>query len=217
MFAPGEMVGVFIVMFGLSLLPFAAMTLTSFTKIVVVLNLVRNALGVQQVPPTMAINGLAIVLSAYILAPACMDTMDALKAKGSNGGSSTQKILDALDAGREPFRNFLAKHAHERERRFFLRSAAALWPKDKADKLQETDLMVLAPAFIVSELTAAFRIGFLLYLAFVIVDLVVANVLVALGLQQASPTNIAIPFKLLLFVVLDGWSSLLHGLVLTYR
>ena len=215
MFAPSELVGVLLVVFGLSMLPFIAMTLTSFTKIVVVLNLVRNALGVQQVPPTMVINGLAIVLSAYILAPTAMQTMDAIRDK--TGGSTTDHVVDALEAGREPFRNFLAKHAHERERRFFLRSAGALWPKEAADKLQETDIAVLAPAFIVSELTEAFRIGFLLYLAFVIVDLVVANALVALGLQQASPTNIAIPFKLLLFVVLDGWSALLHGLVLTYR
>lgn len=215
MFSPGELVGVFIVMFGLSLLPFAAMTLTSFTKIVVVLSLVRNALGVQQVPPTMVINGLAIVLSAYVLAPVAQATVDALKGRSSE--TTTERVVDTLEAAREPFRQFLAKHAHERERQFFMRSAHALWPKEQADALKDTDLLVLAPAFIVSELTEAFRIGFMLYLAFVVVDLVIANVLVALGLQQASPTNIAIPFKLMLFVVLDGWSALLHGLVLTYR
>jgi type III secretion protein R len=190
------------------------MSLTSFTKIVVVLTLLRNALGVQQVPPTTVINGLALVLTIYILAPTGLATLNALKA--SRADNMTQRVVDAMDAGREPFKAFLLKHAGLRERQFFVHSAHSLWPKEQADRLKNDDLIVLAPAFVVTELTEAFRIGFLLYLAFVIVDLVVANVLVSLGLQQASPTNIAIPFKLLLFVALDGWSTLLNGLVSTY-
>ena len=87
----------------------------------------------------------------------------------------------------------------------------------KAAALKKDDLIVLAPAFLLSELTAAFRIGFLLYLAFIVIDIVIANVLLAMGLSQVTPSNVAIPFKLLLFVTLDGWSRLVHGLVLTYR
>ena len=98
-----------------------------------------------------------------------------------------------------------------------MKAALAVWPPERAKQLQPDDLMVVAPAFLLTELTAAFRIGFLLYLAFIIVDLVIANVLLAMGLSQVSPTNVAIPFKLLLFVLLDGWSQLMHGLVLTYR
>jgi type III secretion protein R len=210
-----DIVGTILLVTILGLAPIALMTLTSFTKIVVVLTLVRNALGVQQVPSTMVINGLALVLTFYILAPLGFVVADAVAARRTD--NFTERVTTAMDAGREPFRAFLSKHAHERERRFFMQSAATLWPKEQADKLKSDDLIVLAPAFVVSELTEAFRIGFLLYLAFVIVDLIVANVLVALGLQQASPTNIAIPFKLLLFVVLDGWSVLLNGLVATYK
>jgi len=214
-FQPGDMVGLLLISIALGVLPFLIMSLTSFVKIVVVLSLVRNALGVQQVPPTMVINGLALVLTAYILMPAVRATLDAVRPRSSD--SMTERAVDLLDAAREPFRAFLSKHAHEREKRYFLKSAADLWPRADAENLKPDDLMVLAPAFVVSELAEGFRIGFLLYLAFIVVDLVVANVLVAIGLSQASPTNIAIPLKLLLFVVLDGWSALLHGLVQTYR
>ncbi len=215
MFSPNDMVGAILAITLLGVLPLLLMSLTSFTKIVVVLTLVRNALGVQQVPPTTVINGLALVLTLYILAPTGVATMEGLK--GSRSENLTQRVVDAVDAGREPFRAFLLKHAGMRERQFFVHSAVGLWPKEQAERLQNDDLIVLAPAFVVTELTEAFRIGFLIYLAFVVVDLVIANVLVSLGLQQASPTNIAIPFKLLLFVVLDGWSALLDGLVHTYK
>ncbi|OUL96624.1 EscR/YscR/HrcR family type III secretion system export apparatus protein, partial [Paraburkholderia hospita] len=108
-------------------------------------------------------------------------------------------------------------HAQSRERQFFLRSATALWPAQQAKALKDTDLIVLAPAFTLTELTDAFKIGFLLYIGFIVVDLVIANVLMAMGLNQVQPTNVAIPFKLLLFVAMDGWSTLMHGLILGYR
>jgi type III secretion protein R len=126
-------------------------------------------------------------------------------------------VLDAFDAAKEPFRAFLKKHAHEREKRFFVRSATLIWPADMAAKVREDDLIVLAPAFTLTEMGDAFKIGFLLYIAFIVVDLVIANVLMAMGLNQVQPTNVAIPFKLLLFVVMSGWSTLIHGLVMTYR
>lgn len=214
-FEPGDIVGLGLLSIALGLLPFLVMSLTSFVKIVVVLNLVRNALGVQQVPPNIVINGLALVMTAYVLLPTARATLDAVKNKPAD--SITERALDVVDAAREPFRAFLSKNAHEREKRYFLKSAADLWPAADVADLKPDDLMVVAPAFVVSELNEGFRIGFLLYLAFIVVDLVVANVLVAIGLSQASPTNIAIPLKLLLFVVLDGWSALLHGLVQTYR
>jgi type III secretion protein R len=198
--------------------PFAAIIVTSYTKIVIVLGLLRNALGVQQVPPNMVLNGVAIILSCYIMAPVFMEASDSIErsSRGSSAGS-TQQILDAAAVAREPFRNFLKKHAAEREVQFFLRSATQIWTPEHAAKLSKDDLIVLAPAFMLSELTAAFRIGFLLYLAFIVVDLVIANVLLAMGLSQVTPANVAIPFKLLLFITLDGWSRLVHGLVLTYR
>jgi type III secretion protein R len=204
------------VAFVIGVVPLLAVVVTSFLKITVVLGLLRNAIGVQQVPNNMVINGIAIIISSYIMAPVGMEAMDAMRAKPATG-SAPQRFADALDAAHEPYRNFLQKHAHEKERQFFLRSAATIWPPERAKALKETDLIVLAPAFTLSELSEAFRVGFLLYMAFVVVDLIIANVLLALGLSQLSPTNISIPFKLLLFVVMDGWSVLVHGLVLTYR
>jgi type III secretion protein R len=213
---PADFLPLIVVIFAIGLLPFAAMMVTSYTKIVVVLGLLRNALGVQQVPPNMVLNGLAIIISAYIMMPLMQDTVDIVKKDGL-AGSSAQQVEQIMDAAKEPVRAFLDKHAHEREKAFFLKSAFAVWPPERAQKLQKTDLIVLAPAFTLSELSEAFKIGFLLYLVFIVIDLIIANILLALGLSQVSPTQIAIPFKLLLFVVMDGWSVLLHGLILTYK
>jgi type III secretion protein R len=200
--------------FALALLPFAAMVVTSYTKIVVVLGLLRQAIGVQQVPPTTVLNGIAIIVSCYVMAPVGMEAMKQAQTHRADGGNA---VVQLLDSARDPFRAFLVKHTNEREKAFFLRSAAQVWPADKVAQLKPNDLIVLAPAFVLTELTAAFKIGFLLYLVFVVIDLVIANVLMALGLSQVTPSNVAIPFKLLLFVVMDGWSTLIHGLVLTYR
>jgi type III secretion protein R len=201
----------------IGLLPFVAMMVTSYTKIVVVLGLLRNALGIQQVPPNMVLNGIAIIMSAYIMAPLMMDSFSAMQLRSATEGSPIAQMGSAFEAGREPLRSFLGKHAHAREKTFFLKSASAIWPPERARELKPDDLLVLAPAFTLSELTEAFKIGFLLYLAFIIVDLVIANILMALGLSQVTPTQVSIPFKLLLFVAMDGWSVLIHGLVLTYR
>ena len=200
-------------------LPFAALTMTCFTKLVVVLGLLRAALGIQQVPPNMVLSGLALILSVYIMAPVGMDASDALRTNNFSGDKrmtfdDTMLIYDAV---KKPLKGFLEKHTKERERRFFLKSAESVWPAERAKELKNDDLMVLVPSFTLSELTKAFQIGFVIYLVFVIVDLIVANVLLALGMSMISPTTISIPFKLLLFVMLDGWSELMHGLVLSYR
>lgn len=201
----------------LGLAPFAALLVTSYTKLVVVLGLLRLALGIQQVPPNMVLNGLAIILSIYIMAPVGMSAWDAVKQREAAGNPATFADLPALaDSAAAPLKAFLGKHVNEREKKFFLKSAGELWPAEKAQNVREDDMLVLVPSFTVSELTAAFQIGFVLYLAFIVIDLLVANVLLALGMQMTSPTVIAVPFKLLLFVVLDGWSRLVHGLVGTY-
>ncbi|HEX5783757.1 MAG TPA: type III secretion system export apparatus subunit SctR [Burkholderiaceae bacterium] len=211
-------VSLFLVLAAMAVLPFAAMVVTSYTKIAVVLGLLRNAIGVQQVPPNMVLNGVAMIVSCYVMAPVLMEASEQMRITSPGSAqSNAQQIIGAADAAREPLRRFLEKHADSAEKAFFLKSAMAIWPPERAAKLKKDDLLVLAPAFLLTELTAAFRIGFLLYLAFIVIDLVIANVLLAMGLSQVTPTNVAIPFKLLLFVVLDGWSKLIHGLVLTYR
>jgi type III secretion protein R len=124
--------------------------------------------------------------------------------------------LGLIKQAAEPFRGFLMKHSGKKERVFFVQAAQKLWPPERAADLQEDDLLVLVPAFTVGELTSAFQIGFLLYLPFVAIDLIISNILLAMGMMMVSPTTISLPFKLLLFVLVDGWGRLIHGLVLTY-
>jgi len=204
-----------IVAFGL--VPFVALMTTSYTKLVIVFGLLRSALGLQQTPPNMVINGIAIILTVYIMAPVGMDIADALKNKSLGPTTSAVDAVGIYSVAQKPIKEFLEKHVMERERQFFLKSAAAIWPKKRAEVLQKDDLVVLVPSFVLSELTRAFQIGFIIYLVFVVVDLIVATILLALGMMMLAPTMISLPFKLLLFVSLDGWSRLVHGLVLSYR
>jgi type III secretion protein R len=202
-----------------ALLPFLALLVTSFTKIVVVLGLLRQALGLQQVPPNMVVNALALILSVYVMAPIGMHAADTLKEK-LQGPISSRRFEDVTviyQSISTPLRGFLQKHTTDHDRAFFVRSAAKLWPADEASQVHADDMLVLIPSFTLNELTSAFQIGFVIYLAFVVIDLIVGNVLLALGMQMLSPTTISTPFKLLLFVALDGWERLVHGLVLSYQ
>lgn len=205
-----------IVMVAICLAPFAALMVTSFIKISIVLELVRNALGVQQVPPNMVIHGLALILTVYIMAPVGQDTYHILN-KALQKKDNFEELMKEAAEAREPLRKFLMKHSKSKERKFFVRSSKRLWNNQEANELKEDDLLVLVPAFTVNELTSAFKIGFLIYIPFVIIDLIVSNILLAMGMIMVSPIMISVPFKLLLFVLLDGWTKLIHGLVLSFR
>ncbi|MCK5895083.1 MAG: type III secretion system export apparatus subunit SctR [Endozoicomonadaceae bacterium] len=198
----------------MSLVPFVSILGTSFLKLVVVFGILRNATGLQQIPPNMALNALSIILTIYIMAPVGMDIYEIIKDRevSLKDDSWRETIEDAI----EPYRNFLTKNTNERERVFFIKSAKALWPPDYHDEISTNSLMVLVPAFAISELTKAFQIGFLLYLPFIVIDLIVSNILLAMGMMMVSPMTISLPFKLLLFVMLDGWTKLIHGLVMGY-
>ncbi len=198
-----------------ALLPFVAVVATSFIKLSVILALVRNALGLQQVPPNIALNALAIILSAYIMAPVIVETYSQVSAANPNL-TTTDGLKAAYEAGRGPLTSFLDKHAAEREKVFFLESARTLWPKKLSDSLTKDNIAVVLPAFTVSQLREAFEIGFLLYLPFIAIDLIVTNILLALGMMMVSPLTISLPFKLFLFIMVDGWSRLILGLVKTY-
>ena len=172
----------------------------------------------QQVPPAIVTNGLALVLTWYVMYPVGAQIMTAVDANQQSQSSAAKlTVPDLLNFGKEPFRTFLDKHSKERERAFFMDAARRLMGEKVAATLTTKDFVVLVPSFAVSELTAAFLIGVLIALPFVVIDLVVANVLMALGMQMMSPTVLSLPIKLLLFVMLDGWSRLSHALVLTYQ
>ncbi|WP_144630591.1 type III secretion system export apparatus subunit SctR [Bordetella genomosp. 13] len=210
----------------LALVPLAAVMTTSFLKIAVVLSLVRNALGVQQVPPNMALYGLALILSVYVMAPVVMQVGGELKAVAQQTPAQVQPgvpppdrmgaAMEAVARGAEPMRSFMVKNSRPEQRDFFVRTARHLWGEEQARDLTEDNFLVLIPAFLVSELSAAFQIGFLLYLPFVVIDLIVSNILLAMGMMMVSPVTIALPLKLFLFVMVDGWTRLIQGLVLSY-
>ncbi|WP_368644425.1 type III secretion system export apparatus subunit SctR [Castellaniella ginsengisoli] len=209
----------------LALLPLAAVMTTSFLKLAVVFALVRNALGVQQVPPNMALYGLAVILSVYVMGPVVMQVGQELRAVSAPASQSAAAesrndpvgaMLDAVTRGIEPLRGFMLKNSRPEQRDFFVRTARHLWGETQARDLRQDDMIVLIPAFLVSELTAAFQIGFLLYLPFVIIDLIVSNILLAMGMMMVSPVTISMPLKLFLFVMIDGWTRLIQGLVLSY-
>ena len=204
--------------FFLGLLPIAAVMLTSYTKIVVVLSLLKNALGLQQVPPSVVTNGLALVLSWYVMYPVVLRIGDAVEFEQPGArAAQTASMLDIAGRAREPMRQFLDKHAHPTERAFFMDAAQRIMGPEVSATLTPHDFVILVPAFVVSQLTEAFLIGVIIALPFIVIDLVVANVLMALGMQMMSPTMISLPVKLLLFVMLDGWSRLSHALILGYR
>jgi type III secretion protein R len=202
-----------------ALLPFLALLVTSFTKIVVVLGLLRQAMGLQQIPPNMVMNALALILSVYVMAPIGMHAADTLKDK-LQGPATSRRFEDLpviYQSISSPLREFLHKHTTAHDRAFFVRSTVKLWPPEAAGAVRDDDMLVLIPSFTLGELSSAFEIGFIIYLAFVAIDLIVGNVLLALGMQMLSPTVVSTPFKLLLFVALDGWERLVHGLVLSYQ
>ena len=214
-FTPGSAL---VVVVALALAPFFAVMVTSFTKIVVTLSLLRNALGLQQVPPNIVLNGLALILSLYVMYPVGQQMQGAIV---NNGGvaataGSTGSMMAAVDAGKEPLRAFLIKHSDPRERAFFLRTAQRVGNPESAAEMTANDFVVVMPAFVVRELSLAFQIGFLIFLPFLVIDLVISNILLAMGMMMLSPTTISLPFKLLLFVLVDGWVKIAHGLVLSY-
>ncbi|MBL8913128.1 MAG: type III secretion system export apparatus subunit SctR [Archangium sp.] len=200
----------------MAIIPFAIMMLTSFSKIVVVLSIVRSALGTQQAPPTMVITGLAAVLSVTVMTP----TFEKMYAAGRAGwveGADATSLMSQSAAVLMPLKDFLVKHGSAEERARFVDMARELRPVEESDLVGEQDLSVIVPAFVITELKEALIIGFLLFLPFLVLDMLIANVLLALGMQTLSPSQVSLPFKILLFVAVDGWALLSKGLILGYR
>jgi type III secretion protein R len=216
----GKPIALVVVLALVSLVPFVFMGVTAFVKISTVLQIVRSAIGAQNVPSNTVIMALATALTLIAMAPVgqrIFDRASPLLASHSAKEESTTLIEKGLDAVREPMREFLQKNASDKERdRFFVVAKNARTEAERA-KVGANDLTVLVPAFVVTELTEAFAIGFLVFLPFLVIDLVVANVLLALGMQMLNPTQVSLPFKLLLFVAIDGWGLLAQALVSGYR
>jgi type III secretion protein R len=200
---------------GVAMLPFALMTMTCFLKISMVLLITRNAIGVQQVPPSMAMYGIALAMTVYVMAPTMQSMSDEINRTKAHAFAN-QTGLDNLQRIGEPLRVFMLKHAKEEQRDRFLEKAKRLWPEEQARNATSKDFVVLIPAFMVSEIQAGFEMGFLIYIPFVVIDLLVSNLLLALGMQMVSPMTISLPLKLFIFVTIDGWGKLLDALLNTY-
>jgi type III secretion protein R len=212
---PAYVVGLLLI---LGLVPFFAVLATSYTKLVIVFGLMRLALGTQQVPPNLVMNAMAIILTCFVMAP--VGSQIAETAMTQLGGKQQPRFDDLVKAAQvssEPLRGFLDKHTREREKRLFIKAATDLWPASYSQKMQPNDLLILVPSFTLSEITQAFLIGFILYVVFTVIDLLVSAILLAMGMSMVSPMTVSIPFKLLLFIALDGWARLIQGLLLTYK
>lgn len=194
----------------LSLAPSLIMMLTGFTRIMIVLSFLRSGLGAQQVPPNQIIIGLALFLTVFVMAPTWQQINEAALAPYSQG-KITQQV--ALDRAQVPLRGFMFRQTRQKDLSLFVFLAKIPQPHTQAD----VPTYVLIPAFILSEIKTAFQMGFLILLPFVVIDLVVSTSLMSVGMMMLSPTVVSLPFKLLLFVLVDGWGLVIRSLVLSFH
>jgi type III secretion protein R len=199
----------------LALLPMMLIICTSFLKITMVLQLTRNAMGVQQVPPTMALNGIALAATLFIMAPVFSDMTDRLKAIPVDF-SSMERLEYTTANGIEPLKTFMRKNTVPDIVIHLQENAQRMWPKRMAESVTPENMLLIIPAFVLSELQNGFKIGFLIFIPFIVVDLIVSNILLALGMQMVSPMTVSLPLKILLFVLISGWTRLLDGLFYSY-
>ena len=200
-----------------SLFPIIFILTTSFIKISTVCFLTRESLGVQQIPPNMVIYGLSMILSFYVMGPVYNKSYQAISEDlTAHKTMDSKALIEDFQKSSAPLKAFLLKHTPLNERDFFYKSLKQYWTQDMLSSVQKDDFIILVPAFVVSELTQAFKIGFLIYLPSVIIDIIVSNILLAMGMMMMSPVTISLPLKLLLFIAVDGWSRLIHVLLATY-
>ena len=206
---PSTSVSVILAVTLLSLLPAIVLTTTSFTKILVVLSLTRNALGLQQTPPNQVLAGLALFLSLFIMSPVLSQVnSDGVQPYMDGSKTSAQAWTDGV----QPLKDFMLDNTDDSELELLTNVAKRDLPKDRKD----VGLDTLVPAFVLSELKDAFIIGFIVFLPFLVIDIVVSGALMALGMMMMPPVMVSLPFKLLLFVLVDGWGLLIKSLIASY-
>lgn len=208
----------------LALSPFLIMLLTSFLKMVITLALLRSALGVQQTPPNAVINGIALILTFYVMYPTGLQMYNSAKhviekemPKELFSANSAAVAISVIDEAKEPLRQFLIRNSKKSHFQSFYKIAMKTFPAEAKPSLKETDFVIVVPAFITTQIRAAFEIGVLIYLPFFVIDLVTSNILLAMQMMMLSPLSIALPLKLLLIVMIDGWTVLIQGLVLSFN
>jgi flagellar biosynthetic protein FliP len=194
----------------LTLAPYLLMMMTSFVRTLIVLSFVRSALGTQQVPPTQVLMGLALFITFYVMSPIAIQ-INNQAIRPLSQGKINQSVAFARAA--TPIKKFMLRQVQKPDLELFFDLAHAQPPKN----LLDTPLYILTPAFMVSEVKIGFEIGFLIYIPFLIIDMVVASVLMSMGMFMLSPMSISLPFKLLLFVMVDGWELIIKGLIVSFH
>ncbi|TJZ72908.1 flagellar type III secretion system pore protein FliP [Chitiniphilus eburneus] len=193
----------------LTFLPAMLLMMTAFTRIVIVLSLLRQAMGTMQTPPNQVIVGLSLFLTLFVMSP----VLDRIYNEAYQPYSEERMtFMQAVDAGSKPLKDFMIKQTREKELAFFIELSGTAQPAGPED----VSLKVLVPAFVTSELKTAFQIGFMVFIPFLIIDFVVASILMAMGMMMVSPVMISLPFKLMLFVLVDGWTLLMGSLVQSF-
>ncbi|MGN1153431.1 MAG: flagellar type III secretion system pore protein FliP [Candidatus Gastranaerophilaceae bacterium] len=198
-----------VVMSVFSLLPFMFCCMTSFLRFTIVFSMLKTAMGTQQVPPSIVIIGLSMILTFYTMS----GVFGKMYEYGSVPYKSSKNIVLALEQGSKPLKEFMMKQTRESDLAFFVELSRKTPPKSP----EEINMWEVAPAYILSELKTAFEIGFIVFVPFIVLDLIVANILLALGMFMLSPTIISMPFKLLIFIAVDGWALIVQGLVQSYN
>ena len=194
----------------IGLIPFFLVTTTSFLRIVIVFSMLRMALATQQSPPNTALIGLAMFMSVFIMTPTINTIMETAVTPFQEGQISQKQ---AMEIGVKPIRNFMLKYTLENDLALFLEFSKVQY----TDNFDDVPIFVIIPAFILSELKIAFQIGFLLFIPFLVIDLIISNILLSLGMFMLSPAMISLPFKILLFVLTDGWNLITRGLLLSFQ
>ncbi|HJV06699.1 MAG TPA: flagellar type III secretion system pore protein FliP [Chromobacteriaceae bacterium] len=196
-------------MTGLTFIPAMLLMMTSFTRIVIVLSLLRQAMGTMQSPPNQVIIGLSLFLTLFVMGP----TLDQVYNKAWTPFSEDKiSFNQAVEEGSKPMKEFMLRQTREKDLAFFIEISRSPKPATKAD----VSIKTLIPAYIISELKTAFQIGFMVFIPFIIIDFVVASILMAMGMMMVSPATISLPFKLMLFVLVDGWTLLMGSLVQSF-
>lgn len=194
----------------IAFIPFLVISTTSFIRIVIVLGMIRTAIGTQQAPPNMVLIALAMFMTIFVMTPT-MKEITRVAVTPYNEGRLTQ--LEMFDQAIKPLRLFMLKLTRDKDLALFLEFSQVQNPQD----YENVPIFVIIPSFIISELKAAFQIGFLLFIPFVVIDLIISNILLSLGMFMLSPAMISLPFKILLFVLADGWNLIVRGLITSFQ
>jgi len=204
------------VIFLAGLLPLLLATVTAFLKISVILSILRNALGLQQTPPNVVLNAGAIVLTLYIMYPVILRVGQGLETMDADGDDVVDLITTAVLIVVEQLRQFMAPLIEPAHLEFFMTTAKTIWPADVFASVQPDDFLIVLPSFFISEMQSALELGVIIFIPFLIIDMIVANTLMALGMIMVPPTAIALPIKLMFFVGVNGWSLIVDRLLSSY-